>query len=191
MQPPVGPAITTSNSLSEQPLSSSVALPLDTGDLLDIQTFDTPELSAKLRVDENGQITLPIGGAVTVKGLTAEQVGVAIEKRYRQKNILRDPHVEVFVDDYATQGVTVAGEVKTPGIYPWSGKHSVLDFISAAGGVTPYASKTVTLSRKDREQIVTFQLSNSLQTAGGADLEARPGDRILVARPGSSTWSVM
>lgn len=184
VQPPVGPAITTSNSLSEQPLSGSVALPLDTGDLLDIQTFDTPDLSAKLRVDENGQITLPIGGAVTVKGLTAEQVGVAIEKRYRQENILRDPHVEVFVDDYATQGVTVAGEVKTPGIYPWSGKHSVLDFLSAAGGVTPYASKTVTLSRKDREQIVTFQLSNSLQTAGGADLETRPGDRILVARAG-------
>ena len=59
MQPPVGPAITTSDSLSRPPLSGSVALPLDTEDLLDIQTFDTPDLSAKLRVDENGRIALP------------------------------------------------------------------------------------------------------------------------------------
>jgi polysaccharide biosynthesis/export protein len=173
------------SSAGQPPDQSSVsALGLDTGDLLDVRVFDTPELSGKLRVDEAGQITLPIGGAVTVRGLTAEQVGVAIEERLRQRNILRDPHVDVFVDDYATQGVTVAGEVKTPGIYPWSGKHTVLDFISAAGGLTPYASRTVTLSRKDREQVITFQLNNSLQTPGGADLEARPGDRILVARAG-------
>jgi polysaccharide export outer membrane protein len=159
-------------------------LQLGPGDLLDIRTFDTPELSGKLRVDEKGDITLPIGGAVTVKGLTAEQVGVAIEERFRRRNILRDPHVDVFVDEYATQGVTVAGEVKTPGIYPWTGKHTVLDFISAAGGLTAYASKAVTISRKDREQIISFQLGNSLQSPGGADLEARPGDRILVARAG-------
>ncbi len=164
--------------------TSDSTLGLDTGDLLDVRVFDTPELSGKLRVDEAGQITLPIGGAVTVRGLTAEQVGVAIEERLRQRNILRDPHVDVFVDDYATQGVTVAGEVKTPGIYPWSGKHTVLDFISAAGGVTPYASRTVTLSRKDREQVITFQMNNSMQMPGGADLEARPGDRILVTRAG-------
>jgi len=167
---------------SETTFSSGVEL--DTGDLIEVRTFDTPELSGKLRVDEKGEITLPIGGAVTVRGLTAEQVGVAIEERFRQRNILRDPHVDIFVDEYATQGVTVAGEVKMPGIYPWSGKHSVLDFISAAGGLTPYASRTVTLSRKDREQVVTFQLQNSLQTPGGADLEAHPGDRILVTRAG-------
>jgi len=164
--------------------SLSAALPLGPGDLIDVRTFETPELSGKLRVNEKGEITLPIGGAVTIRGLTAEQVGVAIEERFRQRNILRDPHVNVFVDEYSTQGVTVAGEVKLPGIYPWSGKHTVLDFISVAGGLTPYASKTVTISRKDREQVISFHLSDSLQTASGADLEARPGDRILVARAG-------
>ena len=157
---------------------------LDTGDLVDVRVFDTPELSGKLRVNEQGEITLPIGGAVTVKGLTAEQAASAIENRLRQQHILREPHVDVFVDDYATQGVTVAGEVKVPGIYPWSGKHTVLDFISAAGGLTPTASRTVTVSRKDHEQTITFQLNDSLQAASGAELEARPGDRILVARAG-------
>lgn len=174
---------TATGQAAGHPTSSSDLL-LDTGDLIDVRVFDTPELSGKLRVNEEGEITLPIGGAVMVKGLTAEQVASAIENRLRQQHILRDPHVDVFVDDYATQGVTVAGEVKAPGIYPWSGKHTVLDFISAAGGVTPTASRTVAVSRKDHEQTITFQLNDSLQPASGADLEARPGDRILVARAG-------
>ena len=168
----------------EPQVSSNSTLPLGPGDLLEIVVFDTPELSAKRRVDENGDITLPIGGNISVKGLTAAQVRTAIEERLRQQNILRDPHVDVLVDDYATQGVTVGGEVRAPGIYPWSGKHTVLDFISAAGGVTAYASRTVTISRKDREQVITFEVSDSAQTPGGADVEARPGDRISVARAG-------
>ena len=162
----------------------SEALTLDSGDLLDVRVFDTPELSEKLRVDNLGDIVLPVGGAVTVRGLTAEQAQGAIEARFRQKNILRDPHVEVFVLEYATQGVTLAGEVKTPGVYPWVAKHTVLDFISIAGGLTPAASKTVTISRKDREQVITFQLSNSAQENGGGDPEVRPGDRIFVTRAG-------
>jgi polysaccharide export outer membrane protein len=179
-------AMTTPRSAAAQApqLSSNSSLPLGPGDLLEIVVFDTPELSGKRRVDENGDITLPIGGTISVKGLTAAQVRGAIEERLRQRNILRDPHVDVLVDDFATQGVTVAGEVKAPGIYPWSGKHTVLDFISAAGGVTASASRTVTISRKDREQAITFQLGESAQMPGGADVEARPGDRIAVARAG-------
>jgi polysaccharide export outer membrane protein len=163
--------------------TTSNALLLDIGDLLDVRVFDTPELSEKLRVDDRGEIVLPVGGAVSVKGLTAEQAETAIEERFRQKNILRDPHVEVFVLEYATQGVTVAGEVKTPGVYPWVAKQTVLGFISVAGGVTASASKTVSVSRKDREQVITFQLNNSPQGNGG-DIDVQPGDRILVAHAG-------
>ena len=42
----------------------SEALTLDSGDLLDVRVFDTPELSEKLRVDNLGDIVLPVGGAV-------------------------------------------------------------------------------------------------------------------------------
>jgi polysaccharide export outer membrane protein len=163
--------------------TASNALLLDVGDLLDVRVFDTPELSEKLRVDERGEIILPVGGAVSVKGLTAEQAEIVIEAWFRRQHILRDPHVEVFVLEYATQGVTVAGEVKTPGVYPWVAKQTVLGFISVAGGLTPAASKTVTVSRNNREQIITFQLNNSPQGNGG-DIDVQPGDRILVARAG-------
>ena len=82
----------------------SEALTLDTGDLLDVRVFDTPELSEKLRVDNLGDVVLPVGGAVTVRGLTAEQAQAAMEARFRQKKILRDPHVEVFVLEVCDAG---------------------------------------------------------------------------------------
>ena len=157
---------------------------LDAGDLLDVQVFDTPELSEKLRVDELGEIILPIGGAVRVKGLTARQAQVAIEECLRKKDILRDPHVEIFVLEYTTQGVTVGGEVKAPGVYPWASKHTVADFISIAGGATTSASRTVTVNRRDREQVMTFQLGNSPEKVSGSDIQVQPGDRITLARAG-------
>lgn len=163
---------------------SNIALLLNVGDLLDVQVFDTPELSQKLRVDDQGEIILPLAGAITVKGLTAEQAQVAIENCFRQRKILRDPHVDILVLEYATQGVTVGGEVKLPGVYPWAAKHTVADFISIAGGMTPTASQTVTVNRRDREQVMTFQLANSAQNSSGADLQVQPGDRIQVTRAG-------
>ncbi len=50
--------------------------------------------------------------------------------------------------EYATQGVTVMGEVKLPGVYPLLGKHTVFDFISVAGGVTPSAPRAVILTHQ-------------------------------------------
>ena len=181
------PGLYAQNAASNvQPEASdrAVALVLDVGDLLDMRVFDTPELSEKLRVDDLGQITLPVAGALTVKGMTVEQAQSAIADRFRQKNILRNPHVDVLVLEYATQGVTVGGEVKTPGVYPWAAKHTVQDFISIAGGPTPSASKTVTVTRHNHEQVMTFQLGSTLKNPAGADLDVQPGDRIVVARAG-------
>ena len=161
------------------------AMRLDAGDLLEITTFDTPELSGKFRVDSRGYITLPIGGAVPVQGLTAEQANTAIERSLRDRDILKNPHVTVLVLEYATQGVSVLGEVKTPGVYPLEGKHGVLDFISMAGGLMPSASKVVSVThRAPPWETVTVNLSGA---AGGTlenDVEVLPGDRIVVLRAG-------
>jgi polysaccharide biosynthesis/export protein len=175
-QQPAGP---------EQAGGAGGALLLGAGDLLDVRVFDTPELSGRFRVDSLGEITLPVGGTVKVKGLTAEQVQVAIEDRFRQRDILHHPHVEVLVLEYATQGVTVMGEVKLPGVYPLLGKHTVLDFISVAGGVTPSASKTVILTHRNAQgHFVSIDLNSSPQALAQQDLAVEPGDRIVVTRAG-------
>ena len=155
------------------------------GDLLEVSVFDTPELSGKFRVDANGEITLAVGGSVHVMDLTAEQAGAALQARFRERDILRDPHVTVFVAEYATQGVSVMGEVKQPGIYPLHGRHGVLDFISVAGGLTPFASKTATLvHRNSGGQSVNVNLDVSAHQLSADDVEVQPGDRIVVVHGG-------
>ena len=173
-----------SNAVLSQQTNGADTLLLDAGDLLDVRVFDTPELSARLRVDNLGDITLPVGGALTVKSLTAEQAQTAVEDRLRQRSILRDPHVEILVLEYATQGVTVAGEVRSPGVYPWAARHSVLDYISIAGGATPAASKIIAVAHKSSGMpAATLNLAITPDSAQ-ADIEIQPGDRIVVPRAG-------
>ena len=81
------------------------ALQISAGDLLDVEVFDTTELSGKLRVDERGSIALPIAGDLVVSGLTAEQAGHTIEQKLLTTNILKDPHVSVTVLEYARHKV--------------------------------------------------------------------------------------
>jgi polysaccharide biosynthesis/export protein len=161
------------------------AMRLDAGDLLEITTFDTPELSGKFRVDSRGEISLPIGGTVRVRGLTPEQAGMAVQRFYRDRDILKNPHVTVLVLEYATQGVSVLGEVKTPGIYPMAGAHGVLDFVSMAGGLTPNASKSVSIThRAPPWDTVTVNLANAQGDEMQNDVAVLPGDRIVVLRAG-------
>lgn len=161
------------------------ALRISAGDLLSVDVFDTPELSAKLRVSEKGDIDLPVAGSAHVGGLTAEEAAARIEHLLHDDNILKHPHVEVFIQEYATQGVSILGEVKNPGVYPELGSHSLLDFISVAGGVTPTAGKAVTITHKnDPDHPTVVQLDNSPDLAKRAGVEILPGDTIVVARSG-------
>jgi len=170
---------------ANQVVAGAPAVRLDAGDLLEITTFDTPELSGKFRVDSRGSITLPIGGAVPVAGLTAEQAGVAVERLLRDRDILKNPHVTVLVLEYATQGVSVLGEVKNPGMYPLAGKHGALDVISMAGGLTPNASKMVSIThRAPPWETVTVNLAGAHGGALENDVEVLPGDRVVVLRAG-------
>jgi polysaccharide export outer membrane protein len=162
-------------------------LRLSAGDLLDVKVLGTtdPDFSPKLRVDDQGSITLPYAGSLLVAGMTAEDAALRIEARFREKDILKNPHVSVTVLEYATQGVTVVGEVKNPGVYPLLGSHSLLDLLSAAGGVTPTAGKAVTITHREdptHPQIVNVETKPG--STAGFNVDVSPGDTIVVSRGG-------
>jgi polysaccharide export outer membrane protein len=160
------------------------ALRIYSGDLLDVGVFDTPELSAKLRVDESGQITIPVAGPMQVTGMTAEEAGTAIEAKLRGADLMKDPHVAVFIIEFATQGVTVTGEVKSPGIYPLLGSHGLVDLLTAAGGVTAGAGRVVSITHNsDPEHPEMIRLASKPGEII-ANVDIRPGDTIVVARAG-------
>jgi polysaccharide biosynthesis/export protein len=91
----------------------------------------------------------------------------------------------VFVTEYATQGVSVLGEVKTPGVYPAFGAHNLVDYISFAGGLTPLAGSDITITRAshpNEPQIV--KVSSSISSKPLDNPEILPGDSIFVGKTG-------
>src|SRR5580658_429725 len=93
---------------------SGAAGPIGAGDLVEMSVFDTPELCGKLRVNNTGDIILPLVGAIHVQGLTTLEAQTLIRQKFIDGGFLKDPQVTVFVSEYATQGVSVVGEVRKP-----------------------------------------------------------------------------
>jgi polysaccharide export outer membrane protein len=164
---------------------SGATVAIGAGDLLEMSVFDTPELSGKLRVSNTGDIFLPLVGTVHVQGMKADEAQALIRKRYIEGRFLKDPQVTLFIAEYATQGVSVVGEVKSPGIYPAFGSHHLLDYLSVAQGLTPLAGTRVTITHADQPE----KPERVKMTAGAApqpadNPEIKPGDTIFVERTG-------
>ena len=149
--------------------------------------FDNQDLSGRFRVDENGDITVPLIGSVHVEGLTAEGAATLIEQRYVEAQILQpaDSHATVFISEYATQGITVGGEVKSPGVFPALGIRKLNDVISAAGGVTPAAASKVVITHKgDPANPITVDYNPEALSPVIPDVQIFPGDTLMVPRAG-------
>lgn len=170
------------------PVPASPSLPISFGDLIQVNVFDSPELSGSVRVNSKGEVELPIGGAIHVQGLTAADAGTAIAAHLKSTGILLDPHVTVLIVEYQSQGVTVTGEVKTPGVYPLLGNRSVMDMIAMAGGLNENAGKVASVFHRDNpKDLRQVRLNVSVQTAGSiaeSNVELLPGDTISVSRSG-------
>lgn len=162
-------------------------LTIGPGDLLDLSMFEDPELSGHFRVDAKGEIVVPLIGHVHVGGLTADQAGAKIEKRYVIAGILTpdNSHATVFIAEYATQGIVVNGEVKNPGVYPALGIRMLNDVIAAAGGITQTAASNVIIThRNDPENPVTVSYNPEALHPKIPEVQVLPGDSIVVPRAG-------
>src|SRR3974390_2935900 len=161
---------------------SSVRLFIGPGDLLTITVFNVPELRRTVRVSETGDAVLSLIGTMHLADMTVADARVAIENEYRDRKMLVDPHVSILVTEYATEGVSVLGEVHRPGGYPLLGPHTLLDIISAAGGLSQSAGGTVSIRRRNGgEQIVQLDANNP-QKALAQDVELHPADMVVVSR---------
>ena len=171
--------------VGQSPLTTHItaaSVELGPGDLLEIDVLDTPEASGHFRVNAAGEITMPLIGAVPVKGLAPERAQTLIAKKLVAGDFIKNPQVTVFVAEYATQMVYVLGEVKMPGAYPLMGSHRLLDFVSAAGGLTPTAADEAKVTHSDDPSHPT---TLSLKSADPKDNpELHPGDSVSVEQAG-------
>jgi polysaccharide biosynthesis/export protein len=173
--PPAGSAAAASGNSSQ--------LRLGAGDLIEVSVYNVPELATKARIGNSGDVYLPLIDYVHVADLTVEEAQKLIEKRLEDGGFVRNAHVTIFLDDSASAGVTILGEVSKPGIYPDLGDRKLYDMISAAGGFTPSAGRNISVIRQRSQAApITVNLPRNLADDVQDNIEIVPGDTITIPK---------
>ncbi len=159
-------------------------------DVLDVVIWGRPELnnpggmtqtpeSRGRKVRADGSIFFPFVGVVDVNNLTVEEIRERLTEGLNR--YIKNPQVDVRVAIHQSRKYYVTGEVNVPGIqYIESQPKTILDAISAAGGMTGQADlSTVVVSRYGEE--VELDLASVYERGDASDnIWVRTGDTIHV-----------
>jgi polysaccharide biosynthesis/export protein len=151
------------------------------GDLVDVRVLSQEQLSAKVRVRADGQVTLPFLNDLQAAGQTPSALGATIEKRL--KEYVNSPVVTVGVERAAPTPVSVLGEVAKPGKFPFERSLTVLDAIALAGGLTEYAHKdrVFVLRGQPEPTRIRFDTKRLMRGEGrGLAFLLEPGDVVVI-----------
>ncbi|HVJ07412.1 MAG TPA: polysaccharide biosynthesis/export family protein [Acidisarcina sp.] len=164
------------------------SLKLAPGFLLSVDVYGEPELSGRVRVDNDGNISFPFLGVLHVAGDTMPEAQKKLQQRFRDQEILTNPQVTLNIEQFAATGVTVLGEVQSPGRIELLAPHTLLDVIGMAGGETQTAGKVVEVKHADvaagQPPTNIYEYSRGSNGDSIRDVMVRPGDTVMVKRAG-------
>ena len=152
------------------------------GDVLEIAVWREEGLQKEVVVRPDGRLSFPLVGEVKASGKSLEQLQNEVAgmlKRY-----IPDPSVTVGVKHLAGNKVYVIGKVTRPGEFVVTRNVDVVQALSMAGGMTPYAAvnKIRILRRSNNEQTAIPFAYGDIEK--GDDLEQnillQAGDIVLV-----------
>ncbi len=109
-------------------------------DLLEVKVLYAEDISRTVRVDSQGNISLPLIGEVAAAKLTSFELEKVIEEKL-SKDLIQNPQVSVFIKEFTSLRMTVQGAVTRAGLYDFQGRATLLQAISMAGGVTEKANQ--------------------------------------------------
>lgn len=160
-------------------------LRLAPGFLVALNVLDDSDFAGEYRVDEQGNIALPVLGAMHVENETPSEVSSQVKKRLLAEQILNNPEVTVTVLEYTAPQVTIIGEVASPGKYPLLAPRNLVDVLSLAGGPTMLAGEQVQITPANRAtKPLLVQYSKSSDPKAFEDVLVHPGDIVQVKRAG-------
>lgn len=119
-------------------------------DLLEVQVPQITELvSVERRVGEDGKINLPLLGDVIVVGLTdvevRDRIRLLLEAKFVQPGAAT---VSVLLKEFRSRPISVIGAVKQPGPLAFPGRWTLLEALTAAGGLTPDHGEIILILRR-------------------------------------------
>jgi len=128
-----------------------------------------------LVLDENGEINLlHINEPIVAAGLTTSALEDKIERLYIDGGIYKNVSVNVTM---TAKVYYVQGEVNAPGQFQLASGTTLVQAIAGARGLTPFASKKVTVTRQGK--IYTFNWKD-LENNPSLDVTIEAGDVIKV-----------
>lgn len=151
-------------------------------DVIRVDVWKEPDLSASVPVRSDGQISLPLIHDVHVVGLTPLELKEAITRKLSK--YIENPTVSVIVEEINSLKIFVAGNVNEPGVYDVKREINILQAISMAGGFTEWANKRkIKIFRKygGEEQVITVNYNKIISGEHPElNIPLQPGDSIVV-----------
>lgn len=150
-------------------------------DALQIVVWKEPALSAAAPVRPDGKISLSLLGDVQAAGLTPTALGDAITEQL--KKYLTDPSVTVTVTSFAPKLIYLTGEVAHVGPVTLTPGLTLMQALSVAGGLTPFAheKKIYVLRKKGGSTVrLPFDYRKALKTGDDQGITLQAGDTVVV-----------
>lgn len=142
------------------------------GDHVRLIVFDQPGLSNVYSIDAAGSVSVPLVGTVKAEGKTTRQLEAAIVGRLKEENLVTEAKAAVEVAIY--RPISILGEVKAAGRFPYAPGMTIEAAVALAGGYTIHANKEkirITRTASRGESIVEYLPPNAT---------VMPGDSIFV-----------
>lgn len=166
----------------DAPLPSSPAYVIGPEDALEVSVWRDETLKSAVLVRPDGGISFPLAGDFIVAGMTAAQVRDELVRRLEK--FVPEPVVTVTVVRVSSVRIYVIGRVNKPGELPLGRNIDVLQALSIAGGLTPFASEDeIRIIRKiDGKPVsIPFQYSRIRKHGDlSQNITLQSGDVLLV-----------
>jgi polysaccharide export outer membrane protein len=161
------------------------SLRIGPGDQIHVTVVDSPELDQHPRDTDAGEVPLIGVGAVKITGLTPAEAATAVHNKLIAAHYLNHPEVTVTVEQYATQTVSVLGQVRASGAYPIGTARPVVDILALAGGLNEVADRNIVIERRgDPDHPLHYNLANDGVLALQTSVLVYPGDTVMVPKAG-------
>jgi len=157
-------------------------------DLIEVGVFQVAELGRAVRVNTQGQISLPLIGTLQAGGHTVAELETEIAARLRQ-GYIQDPQVTIFIKEFTSQRVTVEGAVRKPGIYALTGRTSLLQALAMSEGLDQLANPqgvVVFRTIEGRKMVAVFDIA-AIRAGRTEDPQIYGDDIVVVDQSGPRT----
>lgn len=151
-------------------------------DVLLVSVWKDEQLTREVVVRPDGMFSFPLVGDIQAENQTVEDIRGDLVKRLTK--YIPNPNVSVAVTKVASYKVYVVGRVNKPGEYVIGHYTDVLQALSLAGGLTPFAGENdIKVMRRVRgeQQAIPFRYGDIRK---GRDLEQnillQRGDVVMV-----------